>query len=402
MSEIIEKPMVSDKAAAPLKLQIGLAFFAFILIGAAEGGVGVLIPSLRRFYGIDKATVSLIFLAGTSGYLLAAFSSGPLTEKLGQKAFLMLGTTIFLIAALTVSLTPPFPVVVAVWVLIGCGIAMIDAGLNSYIAGTPRPAKLLNYLHAFYGIGALLGPLVASTILAFNLAWNITYLVWITVALLTLAGFALLYNNGPKTQHDATNPANGGSLLGQVLKMRVIWITAFFLIFYVGTEVSLGNWSYSYLTEERHEAPILSGWFITAYWLGLTLGRLTLANLAERLGNKRLIQVCLVGVVAGVLLIWLFPVTAISAIGLILAGFSLGPIFPTTIAIISDLVPNSLRSSAIGFIISLGSMGAAFLPWVAGNLAEQVGLWSLMPYVIGTTIVMLGLWLTLEATSKKK
>ncbi len=257
--------------------------------------------------------------------------------------------------------------------------------------------KLNNYLHAFYGIGALLGPLVASTVLAFNLSWNLTYLVWITVAIMVLVGFGLIYPSNSIAEHKGSGPKPGGSLLGQVLKMRVIWLTALFLIFYVGTEVSLGNWTYSYLTEERHEAPILSGWFITAYWLGLTL-----ANLAERLGNKWLIQICLAGVVVGVLLIWLFPVTGVSAIGLIVAGFSLGPIFPTTIAIISDMVPISLRSTSIGFIPSLGSMGAAFLPWVAGNLAEQVGLWSLMPYIIGTTLVMLGLWLTLEATTNKK
>jgi fucose permease len=401
VTELIEKQTITVSSAS-LKLQISLAFFAFILIGAAEGGVGVLIPSIRGFYQVDKATVSLIFLAGTCGYLLAAFCSGPLTEKLGHKTFLMLGVSIFLVGAVIVSLTPIFPVVVAVWLLIGCGIAMIDAGLNSYIAELPHPTKLLNYLHAFYGIGALLGPLAASTVLALNASWNITYLVWITVAVLVLAGFGLLYTSKARATPGTPGPELTGNLLGLVLRQRMIWITAFFLIFYVGTEVSLGNWSYSYLTEERHEAPILSGWFITGYWLGLTVGRLTLANLAERLGNKRLIQLCLVGVVAGVLLIWFFPFTLVSAIGLILAGYSLGPIFPTIIAIISSEVQPSLRSSAIGFLVSGGSMGAAFLPWVAGNLAEWVGLWSLMPYVIGTTFVMLGLWLALQALLNKK
>jgi fucose permease len=401
MAETINNPTTYDRPAS-LKLQIALAFFAFILIGAAEGGVGVLIPSMRGYYGIDKGTVSFIFLFGTSGYLLAAFSSGPLTERLGHKAFLMLGVCIFLTGAVTVSLTPPFAVVAVIWLLIGCGIAMIDAGLNSYVAQLPRPARLLNFLHAFYGIGALLGPAVASTVLAFNLSWNLTYLVWITLALLALAGFALIYNAGTGDSHAETEAKPAGNPLGLVLKMRLIWITAFFLVFYVGTEVSLGNWSYSYLTEWRHEPTILSGYFITGYWLGLTIGRLTLANLAERLGNKRLIQLCLVGVVAGVLIIWFFPATWVSAFGLLLAGFSLGPIFPTTIAIISDLLPVSLRSSAIGFVISLGSMGAALLPWVAGNLAEQAGLWTLMPYVIATTAIMLGLWLALQALTAVK
>jgi fucose permease len=401
MAETIKTPVAYQRPNS-LRLQIGLAFFAFILIGAAEGGVGVLIPSLRAFYGIDKGTVSYIFLAGTSGYLLAAFSSGPLTERLGPKAFLMLGVSIFLAGAITVSLTPPFVVVALVWLLIGCGIAMIDAGLNSYIAQLPRPARLLNFLHAFYGIGALLGPVVASTILALNLSWNVTYFVWITVAVLILAGFGLIYSGGMGENHEDIGTKPAGNPLGLVLKMRLIWIAAFFLVFYVGTEVSLGNWTYSYLTEWRHEPTILSGYFITGYWLGLTLGRLTLANLAEKLGNKRLIQICLIGVVAGVLIVWFFPATWISAFGLVLAGFSLGPIFPTTIAIISDLLPVSLRSSAIGFVISLGSMGAAFLPWLAGNLAEQAGLWSLMPFVISTTIIMLALWLALQGLTAKK
>jgi fucose permease len=401
MARTLEKELLPVSPVS-LRLQIGLAFFAFILIGAAEGGVGVLIPSMRGFYQVDKATVSLIFLAGTCGYLLAAFCSGPLTEKLGHKTFLMLGVSIFLVGAVTVSLTPIFAVVVAVWLLIGCGIAMIDAGLNSYIAELPHPTRLLNYLHAFYGIGALLGPLVASTVLALNISWNITYLVWIAVALVALAGFGLLYTSKSKAVSTAVGPALTGNPLGLVLRQRMIWITAFFLIFYVGTEVSLGNWTYSYLTEERLEAPLLSGWFITFYWLGLTVGRLTLANLAERLGNKRLIQLCLVGVVAGVLLIWLFPFTLVSAIGLILAGYSLGPIFPTIIALISSEVHPTMRSSAIGFLVSGGSMGAALLPWLFGNLAEQVGLWSLLPYVIGTTAIMSGLWLALQVVLSKK
>src|SRR5438067_13496445 len=65
-----------------LRPQIGLAFFAFILIGANDGALGVLLPSIRGFYGVDKATIGLLFLAGTAGYLGAAFTSGLLVERL--------------------------------------------------------------------------------------------------------------------------------------------------------------------------------------------------------------------------------------------------------------------------------------------------------------------------------
>src|SRR5947209_14569530 len=92
-----------DSDAKRLKLaelQIGLAFFAFILIGANDGALGVLIPSLRTHYGIDKATVGLLFLMQTIGYLIAAFNTGLLVEKLGNRRFLILGTLSFLLGAL--------------------------------------------------------------------------------------------------------------------------------------------------------------------------------------------------------------------------------------------------------------------------------------------------------------
>ena len=80
------------------------------------------------------------------------------------------------------------------------------------------------------------------------------------------------------------------------------------------------------------------------------------------------------------------------SVGLWLVGFSLGPIFPTTIAMMSGLVHARVLPSAIGFVASFGSMGAALLPAAVGALAEHVGLWVLMPYCVALTGLMLWLW----------
>jgi len=63
------------------------------------------------------------------------------------------------------------------------------------------------------------------------------------------------------------------------------------------------------------------------------------------------------------------------------------------------LVSSRILAGAVGFMASLGSMGAALFPWLAGNLAQRVGLWSLLPYVIGLTAVMLCLWIALQGQS---
>ena len=378
-----------------LQLQIGLAFLAFILIGANDGAVGVLLPSMQTAYRVDKATIALLFLAGTLGYLIAAFASGPLVERLGLRRFLLLGIGGFLGSAALMTLRPPFVLVLVVLLLLGFGVAILDAGLNTYIAGLPDNTALLNYLHAFYGLGALIGPLVASGVLALGGVWNQVYGIWVAISLIVLAGVLAWV---PRRAAGSADPHPEGAAWRVALRLRVVVLAAAFLLFYVGSEVSLGSWSYSLLTEERHEATLLSGWIVSGYWMGLTLGRLTLARLAARVGNRRLIEGCLIGVVIGVLLVWLAPGSLGAALGLWITGFSLGPIFPTTIALMSERVPSRLLPSAIGFLASAGSAGAALFPWIAGNLAEHIGLWTLLPYIIILTSAMLGLWWTIGRT----
>lgn len=376
--------------------RIGLAYLAFVLIGANDAAVGVLLPSMRAHYGLDKGTISFIFLAGTLGYLCGAFSSGLLLLKLGERFFLALGVGSLLLGAGVISATPPFLAVLAVLVLLGFGVAIIDAGLNAYIAGLPRNTALLNYLHAFYGVGALTGPLVATGVLESGLRWNNVYYVWIGMSFAVLAGVLVIFK-GAEAPTGEGKAAKGENVLAAALRLRVVWIAALFLLVYVGAEVSLGNWGYSFLTEERGEDTALSGWLVSGYWMGLTVGRIILGRVAERVGNRRMIQGCLVGTIVGVLLVWLVPGSAPSAIGLWVAGFALGPIFPTTIALMSQLVAARVLPSAIGFMASLGSMGAALFPWVAGNLAERVGLWTILPYVIALTTSMLIFWLALQS-----
>jgi fucose permease len=378
------------------KLQVGLAFSAFILIGANDGALGVLIPSMRMHYGVDKATIGLLFLFQTIGYLMAAFNSGLLVEKLGNRRFLVLGVASFLLGVGALSLMPSFVIVLIMMLPLGFGVAIIDAGLNTYIASMPRNAALLNYLHAFYGTGALLGPVVAAAILALRWGWNSVYIVWIGMSLVLLVGFQLVFKeqNIPLQEDAATKPKS--NVLVVALRVPIVWVAALFMLIYVGAEVSIGSWSYSFLTEERHASILLAGWMVSGYWIGLTLGRLTLARVALRIGSARLIQGCLVGVVIGVLLVWLLPFYTVSAVGLGLIGFSFGPIYPTTIALISNKVSGRILPSAIGFMVSLGSVGAAVCPWLAGMLAEHIGLWSLMPYVILLTVAMVLLWQVLQ------
>ena len=143
--------------------------------------------------------------------------------------------------------------------------------------------------------------------LALNFFWANCYIILIGIGLVVLSGIAILfrYNPFPDLHTQQVGEAPQKNVLSSALRVRNVWLSAAFLLLYVGVEVSMGTWSYSLLTEERHQDALLSGWAVSGYWLGLTLGRLILGHVGERIGNKRLIQACLAGVVVGVLLVWL-------------------------------------------------------------------------------------------------
>ena len=397
MVQSSETQDASRQPRAP-RIHMALAFLAFILVGCNDGGLGVLIPSLRAFYHVDAVTFSWLFLASVIGYLTASFNTGLLTAKLGERRFLLLGTAIFCLGALLYSVMPPFALFLCCGTVAGFGVGMLDAGLNAYVASLPNNGKLLNYLHAFYGAGALLGPLVASGLLALQLGWHATYLAWLCLALAVLVGLWFAFK--PRIQvemaEQQTSEGQGQSLIGAILRLRGVWLAAFFLLFYVGTEVSLGNWGYSFLTLARSGPALFSAWVISGYWTGLTLGRAILANMIPRLGMRRLITMCLGGVVLSIGLAWAIPGIWGPAIAFCLIGFCLGPLFPTAISLVPQLVAPRLVPTAIGFLACLGSGGAAFFPWLAGDALQHLGYWSLPPFALLLAVLMWGVWLTLS------
>jgi fucose permease len=376
-------------------VRLGIAFFSFALLGANGGAVGVILPSLSLYYNIDKSVVGLLFLTSSIGYFFSAFSSSLLLEKLGLRTFLIVGASAFLLGTFTLGIKPPFTIVLATRFFLGFGMAIIETGLNAYTVALPRHTSLLNTLHAFYGVGALIGPVVAAAILALQWGWNSVYLTWSVLGIPLLIGFAIVFSHDiPRGDTGKVAGNSTGNVLVAAIRLPVVWWASLFLLLYVGIEVSLGSWGYSFLVEGQHQQAFLSSLIVSGYWFGLTLGRFTLSNIAERLGlgNVGLIYACMAGILIGVLIIWLFPFEFFTAVGFCFIGLSLGPIYPTTVAMMPNLVSSRLVPSAIGFLVSLSILGIALFPWLAGVLAQSTGIWSLLPYTLLLTALMLVSW----------
>jgi hypothetical protein len=105
---------------------------------------------------------------------------------------------------------------------------------------------------------------------------------------------------------------------------------------------------------------------------------------AARIGASTgaMVYTCLFGVVAAITLAWLAPTAALASAALVLLGFFLGPIFPTTMAIVPQLTEERLVPTAFGVLNAGALMGGALLPWLAGAITQSTAIWVLLPFTL--------------------
>lgn len=153
--------------------------------------------------------------------------------------------------------------------------------------------------------------------------------------------------------HPNPTPDQTSSQSLSAYKSPITWICAFFLLSYVGIEVSIGGWVVTFMLRIRHGSAYASGIVETGYWLGITMGRLILGFVTGRIGEKLAIVIYLVAGVALELLFWLVPSFVASAVLVSFLGFFLAPMFPAAVVVSTKLLPRELHVSAIGFAAAL-------------------------------------------------
>jgi MFS family permease len=278
------------------------------------------------------------------------------------------------------------------------------------------------------GVGALLGPVVAAWIVGFA-SWTVVYLVLAAAYGPLVVGFLVSYPRRQQTQPaesaaplpesqglllepaaplpepptalpespaalpELSGPRPGG-LLGAALRERGVLLGAAFLALYVGLEIGMGNWGFSYLVEARGLSSSLAGYSVSGYWLGLTVGRFLISPIAARIGatTASMMYACLIGVVAATALAWLSPLAILASVALLLLGFFLGPIFPTTMAIVPQLTEERLAPAAIGVLNAGSTVGGSALPWLAGAISQATGIWTLLPFTLALGALQFAGW----------
>ncbi|KAL1937871.1 hypothetical protein VTO73DRAFT_12764 [Trametes versicolor] len=392
------------------RLQFATLCWTLFLAGWNDGTTGPLLDRIQHVYHVNFALVSLIFVFNCLGFVIAAAGNMWLTDRLGFGKVMIVGSIAQIIGYTLAAPAPPFPVFVMGYFMNGLGIALQDAGANSYVASIKdSPSTKMGILHAVYGAGAFAAPLVATQF-AQQRMWSYHYLISLGIALsntaLLIAVFRFkdqdtcLAEIGQAPSSDERESADG-SKYKQMFRLRALHLLAFFVLIYIGVEVTLGGWIVIYVKQLRGGGPS-SGYIASGFFGGLTVGRVGLLWVNQKVGERRAVFLYAIIAVGLELVVWLVPSLIGGGVAISFVGLLLGPIYPIVINHAARVLPPWLLTGCIGWISGFGQAGSAFLPFVTGALASKVGIKGLQPLLVSMMGLMIALWALVPGSPRRK
>jgi len=374
-----------------------VASLAFVSLGLPDGVLGVAWPSVRRSFDVPLSHLGVLLATAMAGYLVSGFTSGVLVTRAGLGRVLVWSSALTVASCLTYALAPAWPAMVVGGALAGLGAGAIDAGVNARAAVNFSP-RLVSWLHASYGVGATAGPILMSAAVTGSFGWRGGYaviaalLAGMTVCFAMTTGLWARAAGAPDPASRASrDPAGADPGLWLTLRQPRVWVGVALFFVYTGLEVTIGQWSYSLLTEARGMSASMAGTWVSAYWGSLTAGRVAVGALAARLPAERLLRLGLAGAPLGALGLWASRGPASALLALVALGLSLAGIFPLLMSETPGRVGDAAAGHAVGFQVAAASLGVAALPAAVGVLAAHAGLEVLGPFVVAAALTLLAL-----------
>lgn len=357
---------------------IFLAFIAFIALGLPDGLLGVGWPAIRTGFAIPLDAIGMLLIASVAGYMTSSFLSGFLLARMGVGRILTASCMLTGLTLIGYTLVPQWWMMVVLGVFAGLGAGGIDAGLNTYVAAHFSDG-VMQGLHACWGIGITIGPIIMTIGLTSLNTWRFGYRTvgGFQLALAVCFGLTLSLwsqNNTPSDSQAEKRLTDYKTPLGETLRQPQVWLSVLLFFLYVGAEGGLGTWTYTLLTESRGVDKILAGFFAGSYWLTFTIGRIVAGMVTRRVGINTLVLGGLVGALLGAgLLIW-NPFELANVIAVAIIGLSIAPIFPAMMSGTRTRVGDHYAANTIGMQMAATGFGMAVIPSLMGVLARQFSL----------------------------
>lgn len=352
----------------------------FFLWGMAYGLLDVLNKHFQETLNVTKSRSTLLQAAYFGAYFCIALPAGIFMNKYGYKKGIILGLILYAAGAFLfypAAEQMNFNFFVFALFVLASGLTCLETAANPYVTvlGPPEGGPFrLNLSQCFNGVGAFLGPLLASRLFFDENETGGGDLDTVKIVYIIIGGVVLaiagLFIRTPLPEIRESEMTSSQALDKKpLIKHSNFTAGVVAQFFYVAAQVGIAALFINYCTESGNgisnsQASVLLGTSLLLFTIGRFTGTALMKKFAPNslLMTYAIINVCLCIVVA-------FMKGWISVYSLMAMFFFQSIMFPTIFALaVKDLGHHTKKGSS--FLI-MSIVGGACMPYVMGIVAEK-------------------------------
>lgn len=355
-----------------------MIYLSFISLGLPDSMLGSAWPAMNVSLNAPLWGAGLVQMLISFCTIISSLNSAKLIRRFGTGKLTAISVATTALALLGFSLAKNYAFLLLMAVPLGLGAGAVDAGLNNYVA-LHCEAKHMSWLHCFWGVGTIIGPMILSAVLHVGGSWATGYRA---VGLIQCAVSALLFATlGMWKRGNIKQEEHGAKALSvwEVLSLPGAKAGMVTFLCYCAVESTLGLWGATYISQVRGVDEATAASFGAMFYIGITVGRAISGFMAMKLLPKQMVRVGQTLLALGCIFMMIPAGSTLSGIGLVVCGLGCAPIYPN---IIQDTPVNygtENSQAAIGVQMAFAYVGSTFLPSIFGALAG-VGGYGLLPY----------------------
>lgn len=388
----------------PSLILLIIIYIAFISLGLPDSVFGVAWPIMRSGLKAPLEAAGLIAIFLTACSATASFLSVKIKGKFKTGPIIFFSTLLTVLGLIGYSISPSYLYLLLAAIPLGFGQGGIDSTLNGYVA-SHYSSRHMNWLHAFWGVGATIGPLIMTGMLATHYQWRSGYIVIASIQGILALIFLLslrMWNHGPthlSSIHDNETKAPSGKVRINGMRHLEPWLQISMYAIYTAIECCVGIWTTSLLIESRHISSNIAGFWVSLYFAGITIGRILTGFIADHLGNRFMVRFGLTISLIGAGLLWIHSNHLFALLGLLLLGLGFSPVYPCLMHETPRRFDHKTYHKVIAYQVGAASIGASVIPALVGLLASATTLEVLAPCVGGCIVLLLIMNARLNKTS---
>ena len=340
------------------------AFIGLFFFGILDNGRGPAYPEIMKDLGLTNREGSLLFaLTSLTSFFVTAFSSRwlkVLDLLRGMRlSWLILAFAAFLIG-LSGILRSPLLLFLA-GIIQGLGMGVTGMNMNLMVeAGTPVSHRRRAYggLHAIYGVASFMAPLVFIGIKKFGFSWEYFFF------LLSFVGVLIYFLVPHKEEVFAKIPDKSNDVSAPLPLLIIIGLT---VGTYVSSEIVISSRLVLFLEEGYNLTNTNAGYYLSAFFILLMSGRLTLGLVDLPIRGATLL-------ISSLLLTGIFCYLGMQGqlYFFSLTGLSMSFFFPSFMDWIAESFPNDFQK-VTAFVLSGIGLHLVAMHLGFGQLADQIG-----------------------------